>query len=139
MNDDFLKIIKAYRDSKIESLMMFNWTVSFVTIAVGIISLLKDFGKTKIIVVNFSENRSFDILFSLLFISLGILAIVYINKTQTYRKVLFLLTSVWVWIYLNQLILGLSQTPNVKHILIIPIVVQLIYMMKASVFLYETD
>lgn len=139
MNDDFLKIIKAYRDSKIESLMMFNWTVSFVTIAVGIISLLKDFGKTKIIVVNFSENRSFDILFSLLFISLGILAIVYINKTQTYRKVLFLLTSVWIWIYLNQLILGLSQTPNVKHILIIPIVVQLIYMMKASVFLYETD
>lgn len=139
MNDDFLKIIKAYRDSKIESLMMFNWTVAFVTIAVGTISLLKDFGKTKIVVVTFSENKSLDILFSLLFISLGILAIVYINKTQTYRKVVFLLTTVWVWIYLNQLILGLSQTPNVKHILIIPIVVQLIYMMKASVFLYETD
>ncbi|AHC94248.1 hypothetical protein T548_0171 [Lactococcus phage phiL47] len=139
MNDDFLKIIKAYRDSKIKSLMMFNWTVSFVTIAVGIISLLKDFGKTKIVVITFSENKSFDILFSLLFISLGVLAIVYINKTQTYRKVVFLLTVVWVWIYLNQLILGLSQTPNVKHILIIPIIVQLIYMMKASVFLYETD
>lgn len=139
MNDDFSKIIKAYRDSKIESLMMFNWTVAFVTIAVGIISLLKDFGRTKIVVFTFSENKSLDILFSLLFISLGILAIVYINKTQTYRKVLFLLTTVWVWIYLNQLILGLSQTPNVKHILIIPIVVQLIYMMKASVFLYETD
>ena len=139
MNDDFLKIIKAYRDSKIESLMMFNWTVAFVTIAVGTISLLKDFGRTKIVVFTFSENKSLDILFSLLFISLGILAIVYINKTQTYRKVLFLLTAVWVWIYLNQLILGLSQTPNVKHILIIPIVVQLIYMMKASVFLYETD
>lgn len=139
MNDDFLKIIKAYRDSKIKSLMMFNWTTSFVTIAVGIISLLKDFGKTKIVVITFSENRSFDILFSLLFISLGVLAIMYINKTQTYRKVVFLLTTVWVWIYLNQLILGLSQTPNVKHILIIPIVVQLIYMMKASVFLYETD
>ena len=139
MNDDFIKIIKAYRDSKIKSLMMFNWTVSFVTIAVGIISLLKDFGKTKIVVITFSENRSFDILFSLLFISLGVLAIVYINKTQTYRKVVFLLTVVWVWIYLNQLILGLSQTPNVKHILIIPIIVQLIYMMKASVFLYETD
>ena len=139
MNDDFLKIIKAYRDSKIKSLMMFNWTVSFVTIAVGIISLLKDFGKTKIVVITFSENRSFDILFSLLFISLGVLAIVYINKTQTYRKVVFLLTVVWVWIYLNQLILGLSQTPNVKHILIIPIIVQLIYIMKASVFLYETD
>lgn len=139
MNDDFLKIIKAYRNSKIESLMMFNWTVAFVTIAVGTISLLKDFGKTKIVVVTFSENKSLDILFSLLFISLGILAIVYINKTQTYRKVVFLLTTVWVWIYLNQLILGLSQTPNVKHILIIPIVVQLIYMMKASVFLYETD
>lgn len=139
MNDDFLKIIKAYRDSKIKSLMMFNWTVSFVTIAVGIISLLKDFGKTKIVVITFSENKGFDILFSLLFISLGVLAIVYINKTQTYRKVVFLLTVVWVWIYLNQLILGLSQTPNVKHILIIPIIVQLIYMMKASVFLYETD
>ena len=139
MNDDFLKIIKAYRDSKIESLMMFNWTVAFVTIAVGTISLLKDFGKTKIVVVTFSENKSLDILFSLLFISLGILAIVYINKTQTYRKVVFLLTTVWAWIYLNQLILGLSQTPNVKHILIVPIVVQLIYMMKASVFLYETD
>ena len=139
MNDDFLKIIKAYRDSKIKSLMMFNWTVSFVTIAVGIISLLKDFGKTKIVVITFSENKSFDILFSLLFISLGVLAIVYINKTQTYRKVVFLLTVVWVWIYLNQLILGLSQTPNVKHILSIPIIVQLIYMMKASVFLYETD
>lgn len=139
MNDDFLKIIKVYRDSKIKSLMMFNWTVSFVTIAVGIISLLKDFGKTKIVVITFSENKGFDILFSLLFISLGVLAIVYINKTQTYRKVVFLLTVVWVWIYLNQLILGLSQTPNVKHILIIPIIVQLIYMMKASVFLYETD
>lgn len=139
MNDDFLKIIKAYRDSKIKSLMMFNWTVSFVTIAVGIISLLKDFGKTKIVVITFSENKGFDILFSLLFISLGVLAIVYINKTQTYRKVVFLLTVVWVWIYLNQLILGLSQTPNVKHTLIIPIIVQLIYMMKASVFLYETD
>ena len=139
MNDDFLKIIKAYRDSKIKSLMMFNWTVSFVTIAVGIISLLKDFGKTKIVVITFFENKGFDILFSLLFISLGVLAIVYIIKTQTYRKVVFLLTVVWVWIYLNQLILGLSQTPNVKHILIIPIIVQLIYMMKASVFLYETD
>ena len=139
MNDDFLKIIKAYRDSKIKNLMMFNWTTSFVTIAVGIISLLKDFGMTKIVVVTFSENKSFDILFSLLFISLGVLAIMYINKTHTYRKVVFLLTTVWVWIYLNQLILGLSQTPNVKHILIIPIVVQLIYMMKVSTFLYETD
>lgn len=139
MNDDFLKIIKAYRDSKIKNLMMFNWTTSFVTIAVGIISLLKDFGMTKIVVVTFSENKSFDILFSLLFISLGVLAIMYINKTHTYRKVVFLLTAVWVWIYLNQLILGLSQTPNVKHILIIPIVVQLIYMMKVSAFLYETD
>lgn len=139
MNDDFLKIIKAYRDSKIKSLTMFNWTVSFVTIAVGIISLLKDSGKTKIVVITFFENKGFDILFSLLFISLGVIAIVYINKTQTYRKVVFLLTVVWVWIYLNQLILGLSQTPNVKHILIIPIIVQLIYMMKASVFLYETD
>ena len=139
MNDDFLKIIKAYRDSKIKSLMMFNWTVSFVTIAIGIISLLKDFINTKIVVITFSENRILDILFSLLFISLGVLAIVYINKTQIYRKVVFLLTVVWVWIYLNQLILGLSQTPNLKHILIIPIIVQLIYMMKASVFLYETD
>ncbi|QGJ85029.1 hypothetical protein [Lactococcus phage P1048] len=139
MNDDFFKIIKAYRDSKIKSLMMFNWTVSFVTVVIGIISLLKDFINTKIVVITFSENKGFDILFSLLFISLGVLAIVYINKTQTYRKVVFLLTVVWVWIYLNQLILGLSQTPNVKHILIIPIIVQLIYMMKASVFLYETD
>lgn len=139
MNDDFLKIIKAYRDSKIKSLMMFNWTVSFVTIVIGIISLLKDFINTKIVVITFSENRILDILFSLLFISLGVLAIVYINKTQIYRKVVFLLTVVWVWIYLNQLILGLSQTPNLKHILIIPIIVQLIYMMKASVFLYETD
>ena len=139
MNDDFIKIIKAYRDSKIESLMMFNWTVSFVTIAVGTISLLKDFDKTKIVVVAFSVNKSFDILFSIIFILLGVLALVYINKTQTYRKVIFLLTSVWVWVYLNQLILGLSETPNVKHILIVPIVVQLIYMMKASVFLYETD
>ena len=139
MNDDFIKIIKAYRDSKIKSLMMFNWTVSFVTIAVGIISLLKDFDKTKIVVVTFSENKSFDILFSIIFILLGVLALIYINKTQTYRKVIFLLTLAWVWVYLNQLILGLSETPNVKHILIIPIVVQLIYMMKASVFLYETD
>ncbi|AIX12662.1 hypothetical protein WRP3_159 [Lactococcus phage WRP3] len=139
MNDDFSKIIKAYRDSKIKSLMMFNWTVSFVTIVVGIISLLKDFVNTKVFVITFSENRGFDILFSLLFISLGVLTIVYINKTQTYRKVVSLLTVAWVWIYLNQLILGLSQTPNVKHILIIPIIVQLIYMMKASVFLYETD
>lgn len=139
MNDDFTKIIKAYRDSKIKSLMMFNWTVSFVTIAVGIISLLKDFDKTKIVVVTFSENKSFDILFSIIFILLGVLALIYINKTQTYRKVIFLLTSAWVWVYLNQLILGLSETPNVKHILIVPIVVQLIYMMKASVFLYETD
>lgn len=139
MNDDFTKIIKAYRDSKIKSLIMFNWTVSFVTIAVGIISLLKDFDKTKIVVVTFSENKSFDILFSIIFILLGVLALIYINKTQTYRKVIFLLTSAWVWVYLNQLILGLSETPNVKHILIIPIVVQLIYMMKASVFLYETD
>ena len=124
MNDDFLKIIKAYRDSKIKSLMMFNWTVSFVTIVIGIISLLKDFINTKIVVITFSENRILDILFSLLFISLGVLAIVYINKTQIYRKVVFLLTVVWVWIYLNQLILGLSQTPNLKHILIIPIIVQ---------------
>lgn len=139
MNDDFLKIIKAYRDSKIKNLMMFNWTTSFVTIAVGIISLLKDFGMTKIVVVTFSQNMIFDILFSLLFISLGVLAIVYINKIHTYRKVVFLLTTVWAWIYLNQLILGLSQTPNVKHILIIPIIVQLIYMMKVSAFLYETD
>lgn len=139
MNDDFFKIIKAYRDSKIKSLMMFNWTVSFVTIVIGIISILKDFINTKIVVITFSENRIFDILFSLLFISLGVLAIVYINKTQIYRKVVFLLTIVWGWIYLNQLILGLSQTPNLKHILIIPIIVQLIYMMKASVFLYETD
>lgn len=139
MNDDCFKIIKAYRDSKIESLMRFNWIVSFVTIVVGIISLLKDFVNTKVIIITFSENRIFDILFSLLFISLGVLAIVYINKTQIYRKVVFLLTIVWGWIYLNQLILGLSQTPNVKHILIIPIVVQLIYIMKESVFLYETN
>lgn len=139
MNDDFIKIIKAYRDSKIESLRMFNWTVSFVTIAVGIISFLKDFDKTKIVVVAFSVNKSFDILFSIIFILLGVLSLIYINKTKTYRKVIFLLTSFWLWVYLNQLILGLSETPNLKHILIIPIVVQLIYMMKASVFLDETD
>ena len=139
MNDDFIKIIKSYRDSKIKSLRMFNWTVSFVTIAVGIISLLKDFDKTKIAVVAFSVNKSFDILFSIIFILLGVLSLIYINKTKTYRKVIFLLTSFWLWVYLNQLILGLSETPNLKHILIIPIVVQLIYMMKASVFLDETD
>lgn len=139
MNDDCFKSIKAYRDSKIESLMMLNWIVSFVTVAVGIISLLKDFVNTKVIIITFSENRGFDILFSLLFISLGVLTIVYINKKQIYRKVVFLLITVWVWIYLNQLILSLSQTPNVKHILIIPIVAQLIYIMKVSVFLYETD
>lgn len=139
MNDDCFRSIKAYRDSKIESLMMFNWIISFVTIVVGIISLLKDFVNTKVIIITFSENRGFDILFSLLFISLGVLTIVYINKKQTYRKAIFLLTTVWVLIYLNQLILSLSQTPNVKHILIIPIVSQLIYIMKVSVFLYETD
>ena len=139
MNDDFIKIIKSYRDSKIKSLRMFNWTVSFVTIAVGIISLLKDFDKTKIAVVAFSVNKSFDILFSIIFILLGVLSLIYINKTKTYRKVIFLLTSFWLWVYLNQLILGLSEIPNLKHILIIPIVVQLIYMMKASVFLDETD
>ena len=139
MNDDFIKIIKSYRDSKIKSLRMFNLTVSFVTIAVGIISLLKDFDKTKIAVVAFSVNKSFDILFSIIFILLGVLSLIYINKTKTYRKVIFLLTSFWLWVYLNQLILGLSETPNLKHILIIPIVVQLIYMMKASVFLDETD
>ena len=139
MNDDFIKIIKAYRDSKIESLRMFNWTVSFVTIAVGIISLLKDFDKTKIVVIAFSVNKSFDILFSIIFILLGVLSLIYINKTKTYRKVIFLLTSFWLWVYLDQLILGLSETSDLKHILIIPIVVQLIYMMKASVFPYETD
>ena len=139
MNDDFIKIIKAYRDSKIESLIMFNWKVSFVTIAVGIISLLKDFDKTKIVVVAFSVNKSFDILFSIIFILLGVLSLIYINKTKTYRKVIFLLTSFWLLVYLNQLILGLSETPNLKHILTIPIVIQLIYMMKASVFLDETD
>ena len=139
MKDDCFRSIKAYRDSKIESLMMFDWIISFVTIVVGIISLLKDFVNTKVIIITFSENRGFDILFSLLFISLGVLTIVYINKKQTYRKAIFLLTTVWVWIYLNQLILSLSQTPNVKHILIIPIVSQLIYIMKVSVFLYETD
>ena len=139
MNDDFIKIIKSYRYSKIKSLRMFNWTVSFVTIAVGIISFLKDFDKTKIVVVAFSVNKSFDILFSIIFILLGVLSLIYINKTKTYRKVIFLLTSFWLWVYLNQLILGLSETPNLKHILIIPIVVQLIYMMKASVFLDETD
>lgn len=139
MNEDFLKIIKEYRDSKIKNLMMFNWTIAFVTIVVGIINILKDLEKTKVVIFAFSENKSLDILFSLLFVSLGILAILYINKIQIYKIVILLLTAIWFWIYLTQLFLVLSQTLEVEHILIIPIIVQSIYLTKESVFLYEDD
>lgn len=139
MNDDFNKILNSYRDAGFESLMMFNWTVSFVTIITGALELLRRYNKAGMSVLIFSDNATIDIIFASVFIILGLMVVIFFNKTRIYRKVVYLLATVWIWVYFSQLADGLSQIPNLKHILILPIVIQLFYMMKASVFLDEND
>lgn len=139
MNDDLKKILKSYHNAGFESLTMFNWTISFVTIITGALELLRRYNKAGMSVIIFSNNAIVDIIISCVFIVLGLAIVIFFNKTRIYRKVVYLLATVWIWVYFSQLADGLSQAPNLKHILILPIVIQLFYMMKASVFLDEND
>lgn len=139
MNDDLKKILKSYHNAGFESLTMFNWTISFVTIITGALELLRRYNKAGMSVIIFSNNAIVDIIISCVFIVLGLAIVIFFNKTRIYRKVVYLLATVWIWVYFSQLADGLSQVPNLKHILILPIVIQLFYMMKASVFLDEND
>lgn len=139
MDEDFLKLVELYRDSKYETVLMFNWTISFVTIVTGGLELLKRFNESRLTLLVLFNNSTVDTIFSILLVVLGVLSLVFMNKMNIYKNIVFLLTVAWMWIYIGQLGYGLSPYPSLTHILIIPIVVQLLYMMKASVFLDEIN
>lgn len=139
MDKDFLKLVELYRDSKYETVLMFNWTISFVTIVTGGLELLKRFNESRLTLLVLFNNSFIDTIFSIILVLLGVLSLVFMNKMNIYKNIVFLLTVAWMWIYIGQLGYGLSPYPSLTHVLIIPIVVQLLYMMKASVFLDEID
>lgn len=139
MDKDFLKLVELYRDSKYETVLMFNWTISFVTIVTGGLELLKRFNESRLTFLVLFNNSFIDTIFSIILVLLGVLSLVFMNKMNIYKNIVFLLTVAWMWIYIGQLGYGLSLHPSLAHVLIIPIVMQLLYMMKASVFLDEID
>lgn len=139
MDNDLKQVVELYKESKRETLIMFNWTVSFVTISLGSLELVRFFDHEKISLIVFFNNPLFNILFSILFVILGILEIITVSNNKMYKNTTVALLVIWLVVYINQLVIGLSEIPNLQHILILPVIVLLFYMWKASVFIDEME
>ena len=139
MDKQLLNSLEQYRRSKLANLRMFNYTMAYVSISSGLIEIFRRlFNERLPVVVSFFAEKTSDIFFSILLIILGTLIIVFQNNRKAYRIVLFILTCVWAWIAFSYLFKSMLFAVNFKHVLLIPILSQLLYMMKSSVFIDES-
>ena len=138
MNEQLLVLIESYRNTQQSNLKWLTWIMGYVSVSSGIIELIRLTYNSQIPnVISFFSDPDRDIIFSIVMIILGLLIIFFIGKPKVYRALVFLLTCVWGWVGFSYLFSAIFITVNFKHILIVPILSQLMYMMKTSVFIDE--
>lgn len=140
MNEKLNELIDKYRDSKISNLLMLTRVMSYATITCGIMEFIRTIHEWDALMINpFFKNNEVDTAMSLCMIALGILLRLSFEKSTVYRKIILALICFWSYIAIFYLIDAIMGNNNLYFIIILPIISQLVYMMKASVFLDGTS
>lgn len=133
---DLNELIRLYIETQRNNLKMLNYIMCYVSVMSGIIELVRITYNSQIpSVVSFFNNPKYDIYFSILMIILGFTIILFSKNSKVYRCSLFLLTCCWGWIAFSYLFSAMFVVLNFKHVLVVPIIAQALYMMRMSVFL----
>ena len=139
-NKEISELVKLHRQSKLKILRVFNLITCYISVSSGIIEIIRVLNENQTpSVISFFDDPFYDMIFSVLMIILGFLLILFQNKKNYYRIVIFLLTCLWGWIGFSYLFTSIFGLINYKYVLIIPVVTQLLYMMKTSVFIDENS
>lgn len=139
MNEQMMKLIASYRETQRNNLKMFNYVMAYISISSGLIEMFRmNTGRPHLPnVVSMFNDPIQNSIFSTILIILGFLIIIFQNKIKIYRVVLFLLTCLWGWVAFSYLFTAIFISLNFKHVLIVPIIAQLFYMMRTSAFIDE--
>lgn len=130
------ELIKLYIETQRSSLKMFNFIMCYVSVMSGALELVRVVYDNKIPnVVSFFNNVHTDVFFSILMIVLGISIVTLKNSSNVYRFFLFMLTCCWGWVAFSYLFSSMFVILNFKHVLVVPVIAQALYMMRMSVFI----
>lgn len=133
---DLNELIRLYIETQRNNLKMLNYIMCYVSVLSGLIELLRiTFDNQIPSVVSFFNNPKYDIYFSILMIALGLVIVIFSKNSKVYRCSLFILTCCWGWIAFSYFFSAMFVALNFKHVLVVPIIAQALYMMKMSVFL----
>ena len=136
MNEHLRELIDLYKQTKIANLRVFNFVICFVSVFSGAVELMRVFYRLPA-VVTFFNTITYDIAFSIIMILLGICVVIFARLKTPYRITLFLLTCLWGYLAFSYLFRAIFVTINFNYVLIVPVIAQLLYMMKTSAFLDE--
>ena len=139
MNEHLRELIDLYKQTKIANLRVFNFVICFVSVFSGAVELMRVFATEYRLpaVVTFFNTITYDIAFSIIMILLGICVVIFARLKTPYRITLFLLTCLWGYLAFSYLFRAIFVTINFNYVLIVPVIAQLLYMMKTSAFLDE--
>lgn len=130
------ELIKLYIETQRSNLKMLNFIMCYVSVMSGAIELIRVTYDNKIpSVVSFFSNMHTNVFFSVMMIVLGISVVVLKNSSNIYRFFLFILTCCWGWVAFSYLFSSMFVVLNFKHVLVVPIIAQALYMMRMSVFI----
>lgn len=130
------ELIKLYIETQRSNLKMFNFIMCYVSVMSGALELVRVLYDNKIPnVVSFFNNVHTDVFFSILMIVLGISIVTLKNSSNVYRFFLFMLTCCWGWVAFSYLFSSMFVILNFKHVLVVPVIAQALYMMRMSVFI----
>lgn len=136
MNEHLRELIDLYKQTKIANLRVFNFVICFVSVFSGAVELMRVFYRLPA-VVTFFNTITYDIAFSIIMILLGICVVIFARLKTPYRITLFLLTCLWGYLAFSYLFRAIFVTINFNYVLIVPVIAQLLYMMKTSAFIDE--
>ena len=130
------ELIKLYIETQRNNLKMLNFIMCYVSVMSGAIELIRATYDNKIpSVVSFFSNIHTNVFFSIMMIVLGISIVILRNSSNVYRFFLFILTCCWGWVAFSYLFSSMFVILNFKHVLVVPIIAQALYMMRMSVFI----
>lgn len=130
------ELIKLYIETQRSNLKMFNFIMCYVSVMSGAIELIRATYDNKIpSVVSFFSNVHTNVFFSIVMIVLGISITILRNSSNVYRFFLFMLTCCWGWVAFSYLFSSMFVILNFKHVLVVPVIAQALYMMRMSVFI----
>lgn len=130
------ELIKLYIETQNNNLKMLNFIMCYVSVISGVIELIRVMYDNKIpSVVSFFSNTHTNVVFSIVMIVLGISITILKNSSNVYRFFLFILACCWGWVAFSYLFSSIFVILNFKHVLVVPVIAQALYMMRMSVFI----